>query len=75
MVNSQNEAIVFDSLKQFYINEIKKLGSLNSLSLSLGEDKRYCWSVINRTGLDNIRTLYYRLYPERAKSGDKKKLA
>jgi len=66
-IKSQNEAIKYDSLKQFYIAEIKKLGSLNSLSLSLGEDKRYCWSVINRTGLDNIRNLYYRLYPERQK--------
>ena len=65
-IDSTNEAIKFDSLKQFYISEIKKKGSLNSISLSLGEDGRYAWSVINRSnGIDNIRTLYYRLYPER----------
>lgn len=66
IINSTNEAIKFDSLKQFYISEIKKKGSLNSISLSLGEDGRYAWSVINRSnGIDNIRALYYRLYPER----------
>jgi|JI10StandDraft_1071094.scaffolds.fasta_scaffold307733_4 hypothetical protein len=65
-INSTNEAIKFDSLKEFYISEIKKKGSLNSISLSLGEDGRYVWSVINRSnGIDNIRALYYRLYPER----------
>lgn len=67
-ITPQNEAIKYDSLKQFYIDQIKKLGSLNSLSLQLGEDKRYCWSVINRTGIDNIRSLYFRLYPEKPKS-------
>ena len=66
MINHKNEAIQFDSLKQFYILEIKKKGSLNSISLSLQEDGRYAWSVINRSnGIDNIRALYYRLYPER----------
>lgn len=66
VINSTNEAVKFDSLKQFYISEIKKKGSLNSISLSLKEDNRYCWSVINRSnGIDNIRALYYRLYPER----------
>lgn len=66
MINPKNEATQFDSLKQFYISEIRKKGSLNSISLSLGEDGRYAWSVINRSnGIDNIRTLYFRLYPER----------
>ncbi len=66
IIDSTNEAIKFDSLKQFYISEIKKKGSLNSISLSLGEDGRYAWSVINRSnGIDNIRALYFRLYPER----------
>lgn len=65
-INKKNEAIKFDSLRQFYISEIKKKGSLNSISLSLGEDGRYAWSVINRSnGIDNIRALYFRLYPER----------
>jgi len=65
-INPENEAIKFDSLKQFYISEIKKKGSLNSVSLSLMEDRRYVWSVINRSnGIDNIRALYFRLYPER----------
>ena len=65
-VNLKNEASLHDSLKQFYISEIKKKGSLSSISLSLGEDGRYAWSVINRSnGIDNIRVLYFRLYPER----------
>lgn len=66
MINKKNEAIQFDNLKEFYINEIIKKGSLNSVSLSLQEDGRYAWSVINRSnGIDNIRALYFRLYPER----------
>lgn len=66
MVNPQTEAIKYNSLKEFYISEIKKKGSLNSISLSLKEDGRYAWSVINRSnGIDNIRALYFRLYPER----------
>ena len=55
--------LVADSLPR---EEIKKKGSLNSVSLSLMEDGRYAWSVINRSnGIDNIRALYFRLYPER----------
>ena len=66
VINYKNEAVKYDSLKQFYISEIKKKGSLNSISLLLGKDGRYAWSVVNRSnGIDNIRTLYYRLYPER----------
>ena len=65
-IKIKTEASLYDSLKQFYISEIKKKGSLNSISLSLQEDGRYAWSVINRSnGIDNIRTLYFRLYPDR----------
>lgn len=76
-INQENESVLFNQLKDFYKSEILKRGKTPySISLELGEDNRFIWNILNRAkSIETIRDVYYRCYPERAKSGDKKKTA
>lgn len=66
-INQETEAVLFDSLKEFYKSEILKRGKTPySISLELGEDNRFIWNILNRAkSIDTIRAVYYRCYPQR----------
>lgn len=76
-ISKENESILFNQLEDFYKSEILKRGkTLYSISLELGEDNRFIWNILNRAkSIETIRDVYYRCYPERQKSIDKKKTA
>lgn len=72
-INPQNEAVVFDSLKNFYKSEIVKAGSLYSTSKKLGKSHNYVHEIVSKPKrIETLRDVYYLIYSERKKF-DKKK--
>jgi hypothetical protein len=73
MVNSKNEALIFESLKEFYLSEIKKAGSFYSTSKKLGKSHNYIHEIVSKPkSIETLREVYFLIYPERKKF-DKKK--
>lgn len=66
-INLENEAVVFDSLKDFYKSEITKAGkSLYSISLAIKKSERFIWETLNKKrSIEKLREVYYLCYPER----------
>ena len=66
-LNSKTEAIIFDSLKEFYKSEIAKAGkSLYSISLQIKKSERFIWETLHKKrSLEKLREVYYLCYPER----------
>jgi hypothetical protein len=65
-INKNNEAVIFDSLKEFYLSEIKKAGSFYSTSKKLGKSHNYIHEIVSKPkSIETIREVYYLVYPER----------
>ena len=64
-ITSQTETILFDSLKEFYLSEIKKAGSFYSTSKKLGKSHNYIHEIVSKPkSIETIREVYYLVYPE-----------
>ena len=65
-INKNNEAVIFDSLKEFYLSEIRNAGSLYSTSKKLGKSHNYIHEIVSKPkSIETIREVYYLVYPER----------
>lgn len=73
-LNSKTEPVVFDSLKEFYLSEIRNAGkSLYSISLAIQKSERFIWETLNKKrSLEKLRQVYYLCYPGRKSDGKKK---
>jgi hypothetical protein len=72
-INKNNEAVIFDSLKEFYLSEIRNAGSLYSTSKKLGKSHNYIHEIVSKPkSIETLREVYFLIYPERKKF-DKKK--
>lgn len=59
-ITNQNEAILFNSLKEFYLSEIKKAGSFYSTSKLLGKSHNYVHEIVSKPkSIETLRTVYY----------------
>lgn len=66
-VTQETEAIIFDSLKEFYKSEIAKTDkSLYAISLAIKKSERFIWETLNKKrSLEKLREVYYLCYPDR----------
>ena len=72
-INQKNEAVIFDSLKDFYLSEIRNAGSLYSTSKKLGKSHNYVHEIVSKhKSIETLRDVYFLIYPKRKKF-DKKK--
>jgi hypothetical protein len=59
-ITNQNEAVLFDSLRKFYIEQIKKAGSFYSTSKLLGKSHNYVHEIVSKPkSIEKIRSVYY----------------
>lgn len=72
-ITCQTEAVILDSLKEFYLSEIRNAGSLYSTSKKLGKSHNYIHEIVSKPkSIETLRDVYFLIYPERKKF-DKKK--
>jgi hypothetical protein len=72
-INSKNEAVTLDSLKDFYISEIGKAGTAYGISKQLGKSHNYIHEILNKPkSVETLQEVYYLVYPNRKSLGKKK---
>lgn len=62
-ITKENEAAIIDSLKKFYIDEIKSVGTFYASSKKLGKSCNYIHEAINKNrSIETLREIYLRLH-------------
>lgn len=68
VITLDNESVVFDRLKDFYLSEIRHAGSLYSSSKKLGKSCNYVHEIVSKPkSIETLRDVYYLVYPKRQK--------